>query len=266
MSGNQNDSTNVTLANSDTKPVKCSHFNSGYCRFTRKGCRYFHPTEVCDKRHCGMKGCPKRHPKKCKYGSQCIFQKNCAYKHAGVGESDRNNISKTLNEEILHLKRKNDDKVNLLTEVHLKEMDALIKEIEILKKGVQISETKLSQVTKDLDGLLSKEDTVFQCDKCDHNAKLETEKQVHMNKVMELENIVVELKTKIKDKDSRISRYIFRGKKRELYRKCVSEIDEDRMQGKYCKTCELMVEKHVDELLVEDKRLNKEYAEQQQQQ
>ena len=56
-------------------------------------------------------------------------------------------------------------------------MDALIKEIEILKKGAQLSQIKLSQVTKELDGLYPKEDTVFQCEKCDHSAMLETNKQ-----------------------------------------------------------------------------------------
>jgi hypothetical protein len=79
------------------------------------------------------------------------------------------------------LKRDNDDKVNLLTKFHLKEMDALTKEIYIIKKGVQVTEKKLSQVTKNSDDLLVKEDHLSQCDKCDDNAKLETEKQEHMN-------------------------------------------------------------------------------------
>ena len=85
------------------------------------------------------------------------------------------------------------------------------------------------------------------------------------DKVTELEKIVVELKEEIENKDSLISKCIFRGnyidKKREVYNTFVLKIAKEWKLKKYCKTCEPMVGKHVNELLVEDKKIIKEHEE-----
>ena len=46
---------------------KCSYFNSGYCRYTKKemGCKNYHPSDVCQLPECREKAY--RHPKKCKF-------------------------------------------------------------------------------------------------------------------------------------------------------------------------------------------------------
>ena len=62
---------------------KCSYFNSGYCRYTKKemGCRNYHPSDVCQLPVCREETCPNRHPKKCKFEDKCMFQSRCSYKH-----------------------------------------------------------------------------------------------------------------------------------------------------------------------------------------
>ena len=55
------------LLKMDMSDKKCVHFNSGYCKFNDKGCKFFHPTESCSENSCSDKKCNKRHPRKCKY-------------------------------------------------------------------------------------------------------------------------------------------------------------------------------------------------------
>ena len=63
--------------------LKCSHYNSGYCKFAKKerGCRFFHPEATCELPNCRNRNCPDRHPRSCKFGDTCIFQIRCSYKH-----------------------------------------------------------------------------------------------------------------------------------------------------------------------------------------
>jgi RNase P subunit RPR2 len=122
---------------------------------------------------------------------------------------------------------------------------------------------------------------MFKCDHCEYEnktkqglishkgSKHKDQPQIPIkimeDKVTELEKIVVELKEEIEDKEILISKYIFRGnyiyKKSELYKKHVFEIAKEWKRKKYCKTCEPMLGKHVNELLLEDKKLNKENEE-----
>jgi TolA-binding protein len=58
----------------ETKPKendkKCRYYNRGFCKYVEK-CRYFHPSETCEKHlenfKCNEKGCMRRHPKLCKW-------------------------------------------------------------------------------------------------------------------------------------------------------------------------------------------------------
>ena len=63
--------------------IKCTYFNSGYCKFTRKenGCCYLHPAESCKIPKCKDKGCPQRHPKTSRHDKQCRYQTRCMYNH-----------------------------------------------------------------------------------------------------------------------------------------------------------------------------------------
>ena len=146
---------------------KCSYFNSGYCKFTRKenGCKYYHPTEACTKTKCNNKSCDKRHPKKCRHGDQCRFRTRCLYKHfnndqgtdivcaEGSVKHITEEISK-LRSEISTLKKENDVKINKLVKVHLKELEDLKPENNILKNNFvaskDVSLVTLATMEKDL--------------------------------------------------------------------------------------------------------------------
>ena len=91
----------VNLVKVNEKLTKCAHFNKGFCKYTNKGCKFLHPTEnwACD-----LKECPKRHPRTCKYGSQCTYFINgiCFYEH------DKQNVSKTSTDKQSKLAKKVD--------------------------------------------------------------------------------------------------------------------------------------------------------------
>ena len=59
---------------------KCKYFNRGFCKLLNRGCKFNHPTEICED-WCEKSGCIKRHPKTCRYGYRCKYGKNCAYFH-----------------------------------------------------------------------------------------------------------------------------------------------------------------------------------------
>ena len=115
--------------------IKCSYFNSGYCKFTRKenGCNFYHPTEPCKLLKCKDKECQYRHQKKCKHGEIWRFQKRCEYLHLVEELGNENtsiqeiiNLNREINilkEDIFQIRKDNEMKVNTLAKVHLKEME-----------------------------------------------------------------------------------------------------------------------------------------------
>jgi hypothetical protein len=135
--------TDVTLAKGDEQMFnkKCRHYNSGHCKFEKKGngCKFFHSTELCGKERCKTEFCMKRHPKKCKFGSQCIFQNRCSYLHS---EIEGNQGTETMVKEIAKLKKDSDAKVNSMAKVHLREIDELKTENKILRQRIQATEAK----------------------------------------------------------------------------------------------------------------------------
>ena len=136
---------------------KCTHYNSGYCKFVRseKGCRYLHPAETCTIQKCRDKGCSSRHPKMCRHGEKCRYKTKCMYKHKKYDSSSiRHNTKKTddktesfkkgitlLKAEISKLKAENEFKVEALCKVHLLEMEDVKKKnndlVKRLKKEVR---------------------------------------------------------------------------------------------------------------------------------
>ena len=113
----------------DLKTVKkCLYWNVGYCKYSDKGCKYFHPDDNCEKSFCNDKSCQKRHKRFCKHGSKCKFlkDKSCAFKH------DRQ-IFKTAQLEETPMDAK----------LYLAEIDMLKCEIEALKKKVSEKEKQV---------------------------------------------------------------------------------------------------------------------------
>ena len=138
---------------------KCLYFNSGYCKFSKReyGCKRYHPEQNCQITGCKDKVCPYQHPKKCKFAETCRFQSRCAYSH------DNNIKERSVNEEldiavkeidklkaeIMKLQEENDNRVNLLVRVHLREIEdfkieniALKVKVESQTEALGISNTK----------------------------------------------------------------------------------------------------------------------------
>ena len=138
--------------------IKCSYFNSGYCKYTRKenGCNFYHPTEPCKLLKCKDKECQYRHQKKCKHGEKCRFQKRCEYLHLDeeLGKEntsiqeiiDLNREITILKEDIFQIRKDNEMKVNTLAKVHLKE----IEDINVQNKEYLVELTELRKENNEL--------------------------------------------------------------------------------------------------------------------
>ena len=72
------------------KSERCKFLNRGYCKYIHKGCKYFHPQEICSSYSCNGRQCFKRHPKTCKFGQTCQYKQNCMYKHFN---EDKNKVN-----------------------------------------------------------------------------------------------------------------------------------------------------------------------------
>ena len=75
----------------------CKFFNTGYCKYILRGCKFTHPAEICSSYPCRNKRCNERHPKKCKYKQNCWFGKKCYYLHDS--KEDTHSNFETNNEE-----------------------------------------------------------------------------------------------------------------------------------------------------------------------
>ena len=84
---------NIKLTNKKKNSFQCYHNNRGYCKFQEE-CRFQHFKEVCQKRLCKDIECEKRHPKPCRNGLYCKFNKvnNCYFRHEDSNEEQ--NIEK----------------------------------------------------------------------------------------------------------------------------------------------------------------------------
>ena len=131
---------------SQEEQIKCSYYNSGYCKFTKKekGCKFYHPEETCYIPNCNNKKCPARHPKSCKFGDTCVFQTGCSYKHAKTDLSDdsisiveTNKEIDQLKADIAKLKEENDIKINILAKVHINELEEVTHENSALKEELK---------------------------------------------------------------------------------------------------------------------------------
>ena len=172
---------------------KCSYFNSGYCRYTKKemGCKNYHPRDVCQLKECREKTCPDRHPKKCKFEDKCMFQSRCSYQHSKQTSKEQDKLQdeiKTLRAEIDQIKKDNNVKINTLAKVHLKELSdlkqgngVLNKSINDLRAKLNSEELKESQefsktsnkadTESDINAMTKLNLTKYKCDHCSFEAK-----------------------------------------------------------------------------------------------
>ena len=119
---------------------KCKYFNSCYCYFSKRkyGCKYFHPTLVCQATNCQDNSCNQRHPKKCKAQDKCMFQPRCLYSHTVTKNTHQEKETKQKKNMLDHIdklkddisKRKEDNGKNIIihAKVHLMELENLQRE------------------------------------------------------------------------------------------------------------------------------------------
>ena len=105
----------------------------------RNGCKKCHPIDECKNPGYKKKECPNRQPKKCKFDEECQFRTSCSYSHVkkSIVNEDQLELSNNilnLKTEQSNLKKENDQKVNILAKVHLKELDELKQKNVVLTK------------------------------------------------------------------------------------------------------------------------------------
>ena len=147
-----------------------NNHNVGYCKF-RDQCRYQHYSKVCPRSVCKEKECKFRHPKRCKFGSECHFlrRKCCVFSHKfsesnekvfhTEAESVLMNEVIQLKAEVPELKESVELKEQQLNEMNVKEAynSKLIKELcdenERLKQSAKMDKIALSDLKSENEGL-----------------------------------------------------------------------------------------------------------------
>ena len=186
--------------------TQCPHYNTGYCKFNDQ-CRYPHYYTICEKSICKDIECKKRHPKTCRNGENCKFNKQnaCAYKHDAHNQSqikDTKNLTdktesiekevKILKAEISHFKGVVRIKEKMLKEnsIGISEMKEKIKLLECknetLKTQIEEEKTKNSKL-KTL--IIAKDERINILDKkMSVIEKNENFKEVKQNGDIEIQN------------------------------------------------------------------------------
>ena len=132
---------------------QCSHNNRGFCKF-RQECRYQHFHELCSKTICKDRECRFRHPKNCKNGDNCKFNKKkiCAYRHNAQNSEE---VLKNVNL-IKKIKAAEDEIEMLKAEICELRVNVKMKETQLKETiGEQsTSLTKLKEENKDMKGMI----------------------------------------------------------------------------------------------------------------
>ena len=164
---------------------QCYHHNRGYCKFGKQ-CHFPHFDEVCQRSICIEKECKKRHPKPCRHGQKCKFNKAniCAFRHESKQlaqiPTDVGNEIKRLKEEIENLKKQIEEKKDELSQTNV----SYVAKFEALEKEnmqLKVENVVLQKLSAELD-----ESMIFYCDECDfeieEESALETHKELyHIN-------------------------------------------------------------------------------------
>ena len=149
---------------------QCFHNNKGYCKFGVE-CHFQHYYDLCLEKVCREKECKARHPKYCKNGDNCKFNKKkiCAYRHENlnsVTEIEAQNIMKeceALEEEVKKLKveiaemkenvKKKEQKISVMSQDNSKAIEKYLEENKTLKDILHKNEISLENLRKDNEGL-----------------------------------------------------------------------------------------------------------------
>ena len=156
----------------------CKYFDYGYCRFKSK-CKFFHPSENCERGFCDIKSCPKRHPSCCKFfrRKKCKFDDECLFKHTLEVDKQIIDNENGLQKENEQLKNTN----RALGEA----LEKMRKEIEhknnIIKKqeeNILTLANKISNLEADNSDL---KDDINRCQVCDKMLKNKVDLKKHIS-------------------------------------------------------------------------------------
>ena len=178
----------------DNSDNKCVHFNSGYCKFNVKGCKFFHPTEDCSEDSCIDKKCNKRHPRKCKFEENCRYNKKgkCSYKH-------QDNLKQIANGDYLKIEKEMKDLQNEIVNI---QKNIKIKDIKIdfLENKLIAMESHVNETFKKMDSLNIQLSAIknsinqtkyFQCKQCDFLGKTAQSLEHHITTEHQAQNKLI---------------------------------------------------------------------------
>ena len=153
------------------------HFNKfGFCKFGKQ-CSKYHEDKVCENKNCDVLKCSSRHPRKCRFFAEyfyCKFGVYCKFSH----------------------KRSDDGKA----------IELLENQIENFKKEIEIKDTEIQMVNKEIMNLERKMDSKISISKQNYEA---IEKEIREIKV---ENIDIKSKYLALQKEIEGIRTILSGK------------------------------------------------------
>ena len=162
----------VNLVALEDKHRKFPHFNKGFCKYAKSGCKYWHPEENCTTTSCKSKHCPKRHPKICKHGNNCTYQRQgiCFYDHITVLETSAY-ANKQVNES-----------ANTKVEILEKKIEQLRTEIDFLRENMIVIMKKFTSVEPSNYAENSENcQKQYNCNTCDFKCKKKITLQKHIN-------------------------------------------------------------------------------------
>ena len=138
----------------------CQFHQHGHCKFADK-CVKIHTSATCDSFPCQDRGCPKRHPRMCKYYAmygRCVYAERCSFLHFPFsgGEQIASQEVHAIEQEVYELR----EEVKHLRE-EVKHMLSLIKDLKeeidverVRKQGNDNLRLEIDRLKKGTDGRL----------------------------------------------------------------------------------------------------------------
>ena len=115
--------------------VRCKYQNFGYCKY-QNNCKYLHNNKIYLTTQCKEKSCLKKQPKVCRYKEKCRRGPNCLYRHDKTFESKEMSELKSQNKkllkeiEVLELRLKETENIELEFTNNLKSSQDVVKSFE----------------------------------------------------------------------------------------------------------------------------------------
>ena len=157
----------------------CVYEKFGFCR-NGAGCKFTHPTLVCDDEKCDIKECSKRHPQACRFFtnySHCKFGDSCKFLHKRKSLDTSNEEYKTLKEKYdslmknhIEIEEKYSKLQNRVSSLEANFFDLMRNEIHKIQSDANESDNLQSTMNLDVSAdEMNKKDTMDVTIVSDHN-------------------------------------------------------------------------------------------------